>query len=113
MGDNLSVFGRDFVLFIADRLAQFMIELVRIDELHLTAALFVLIFGENPHIRLYTRIVKQIGRQCDDCFQQIAFQKPTADLAFPRARIAVKERRAVFDDGRPAVRFVHFIDGRL
>ena len=90
-----------------------MVNLGGVDELYFAFAFFALVFRENPNVGLNARIVKQVGRQSDNRFNKVAFQKPTANLTFARSGIAVKQRRAVFDNRRPAAEVVHFIHGGL
>ena len=90
-----------------------MVNFCGVNELYFTFTFLPLVFRENPNVGLNARVVEQIGRQCDNRFYQVAFQKPTANLTFTRSGIAVKQRRTVFDNRRSAAEVVHFIHGGL
>ena len=111
--DSLPVLSRNFILLVADGFTQFMVNLGGVDELYFAFAFFALVFRENPNVSLNARVVEQIGRQSDNRFNKVTFQKPTANLTFARSGIAVKQRRAVFDNRRSAAKVVHFVHGGL
>ena len=84
-----------------------------INQLHIALAFRALVLGQNPDIGGDTRVVKQVGGQCDNGFQQILFQNPAANLAFARCRTARKQRTAVFDNRSATHVVVHLVNSRL
>ena len=72
-----------------------------------------LILGKHPDISSDTRVVEKVHRQSNDCFNQVIFQHPAADLALAGCSPAGEQRTAVFDDSGTAKVIVHFIDSRL
>ena len=82
----------------AQRFAHLAAEVDAVDELHLAFALGGLFVREHPHIGCNARVVEHVGGQCDDGFEQIAFQNMAADFGFARACTAGEERRAIEDD---------------
>ena len=90
-----------------------MIDAGGINQLHIALAFRALVLGQNPDIGGNTRVVKQVGGQCDNGFQQILFQNPAANLAFARCRTARKQRAAILDNSRTANLVVHLVNSRL
>jgi len=66
--------------------------------------------GQHPDISGDAGIVKQVGGQGDNAFQQVVFNQLPSNLRFPRARVAGKQRGAVEDDGHPGALLIllHF-----
>ena len=71
------------------------------------------IFGKHPDIGSDTCVVEKVYGQRDDCFNQVVFQHPAADLALTRSCTAGKQRAAIFNDSSTAEVVVHLINSRL
>ena len=90
-----------------------MIDAGGINQLHIALAFRALVLGQNPDIGGDTRVVKQVGGQRDNGFQQILFQNPAANLALAGCCAARKQRTAVLDNRSAPHLVVHLINGRL
>ena len=113
LNDFAAVLRQQFVFLVTCRLAQLVEDGGGINQLHIALAFRALVLGQNPDIGGDTRVVKQVGGQCDNGFQQILFQNPAANLAFARCRTARKQRTAVFDNRSATHVVVHLVNSRL
>lgn len=104
------LFVRDFNALAAERLAQFRVDAVRIDELDLAAPLHALAVREHPDVRRDAGVVKDVVRQGDDGFDEVVLEEVAADLRRAAAGVAGEERRAVVDDGDAAAGRLHLAD---
>ncbi len=98
-GGDLVRFARfaipNLVALVAQAAAHLLIEGDAVDELHLALAFRCFAVAQNPNIGENARVIEQLVRQGDNCFQEILFDNRLPDIAFPAARPTRKERRAI------------------
>ena len=95
----------DFLALVTERFRLLLVpHSGRVDELDLFAPFFRLVLREDPHVGENAGVVEHLVRQGHDGLQQVVFQHVAAHFALPAAGVAGKQRRAVQDDGDPAVR---------
>src|SRR5690606_3852320 len=75
-----------------------------VNELHLPFPLLYFLVGEDPDIGGDTGVVEHVGREGDDCFEQVALEYVAPNLALATPGTAGEEGGAVEDDAdTPAV----------
>ena len=67
-------------------------------ELHLALARLWLPVADDPDVGRNAGVVKHVGRQADDGFDEVILQDVAADLALAAARAAGEERGAIQHD---------------
>ena len=102
IADTGYVLLRKLAVLLAKVLPEGFEPLGRVDELHLSLTVHGLPVGEHPNVGGDTRVVKHIEGERHDCFEPVVFDDPAADVAFPLAGVAGKERGAVVDFGDTA-----------
>ena len=80
LGNGTAVFRRNLIFLIAQSFTQLFEESRCVNQLNLAFALRTLILGEDPDVCSDACVIKQIGGQRNDGFNQIAFQHPASNL---------------------------------
>ena len=88
-------------------LAQLLVTLRGVDQLHLATALSQLLVGENPHIGGDARVVEDVVGQLHYGVHQVVLHQIAAYVALAAASVAREERTAVVDGGNAAAHGLH------
>jgi len=93
---------RQLTVLLAEVLAQRLVPLRGVDQLHASAATLRLTIGDHPDVRRDAGVVEHVQRQGDDGFEPVVLDDPATDVALALARVPREQRTAVVDLGYPA-----------
>ena len=90
------------IAFVPKVFWLFLELLARVNQHHAPAMAGGLVVSQQPDVGEDAGVVEQLVGQHDDGVEPVVLQNPAADFALARAAVAVRERRAVEDDGDAA-----------
>ncbi|MCY1305563.1 hypothetical protein D9M70_553750 [compost metagenome] len=99
IGYLADVFLGELAVLLAQVLAQLLVKVGGVYQLHFAAPLLILLVGQQPDIGSDASVVEQVVGQLDNGFEVVFLDEVAADVAFAPTCVPGEQGRTVVNGG--------------